>query len=962
MSRKGPVVCLALHAHLPYVKTDDSRETLEERWYYEAAADVYLPLLDVLNRLERDGVPFKLAMSVTPPLLAMLEDEELDAGVRRFLERRLELARLETVRLRADRAAAATAREYVRRYERLLKLFGELDGGRGWLARLRELAEQGYVELLASAATHAFLPLVRTAAARRAQIAAGAAEHARAFGRPPRGFWLPECGYAPDLDAPLLEETAEGAYTIVQFPHGPQRGAFRTPGGLTLLARHAPASGVVWDAASGYPGHADYRDYYEDIGFSLGHDRAAELDYIRPYLLPDGTRVSTGMKYARVTDRRGGPDGKQPYARGKALAAARRHAADWLRRLSQLDESPAPVVCAFDAELFGHWWFEGPDFLEALFRCAARRDGRRPVVLATPSEALSAARPEKLPPEAAGFSSWGRGGYADVWLQRKTDWMYPLLHAAEERMTAAADTAAAWARAAGGGAAGARIERVLAEAARELMLAQSSDWAFYLDAGTMPAYAVRRFQGHLDRMGRLLGSLEQGRVDGGGMGDLEPPPYGYRLLPALQAAWFRSGEAEAGAEAEVEALPPQPTLPEHRLRILMLAWEYPPHIVGGLGKAVGDLARELAAQGHAVHVVTRAPDDASSTAAAPVACSAVEDGVTVHRVPVPRSPEPVSFIDWVFQMNVAFAGCAARLLAHGARFDVLHAHDWLVALAAAELSAAAPLVATVHATEFGRRGGSLDGPVSPRLHAQEARLITAADEVIVCSESMRAELLRAHPNAPAQPRVIPCGHPAAAAPPPQLTPRRADAPVLAFLGRLVPEKGVQVLLAALPHLLAEFPALTLVIAGEGPLRPELEAQAAPFGERVRFAGFLAGDAKAALLAHADLVVMPSLYEPFGLVALEALAAGAPLLASDVGGLAGIVTPGVTGELAPPGDAGALAAHALALLRDPAHAAGLAAAAKRAVRERFAIGRTAAETVDAYEAAIARRASAQKPYV
>jgi 1,4-alpha-glucan branching enzyme len=487
------------------------------------------------------------------------------------------------------------------------------------------------------------------------------------------------------------------------------------------------------------------------------------------------------------------------------------------------------------------------------------------------------------------------------------------------------------------------------------MLAQSSDWAFYLDAGTMPAYAARRFQGHLDRMNRLLDAVEQGRVGGG---DAEPPPYGRRLLPTLKAAWYRSG----GTAPEPErAAAPAGQRQQHRLRVLMLAWEYPPHIVGGLGKAVGDLAQELAAQGRDVHVITRAPDDAAAPRAA------VEFGVTVHRVPVPPSLEPVPFIDWVFRMNVAFAAYASHLFAHGAHFDVVHAHDWLVAAAAAELRAAAqlPLVATVHATEYGRRGGCLAGPVSPHLHAQEARLLAAADEVIVCSEAMRAELRRAHPDAPAQPRVIPCGHnapapdaAAGAASPLALPPRSADAPVLAFLGRLVPEKGVQVLLTALPHLLARYPALTLVIAGEGPQRPELEALAAPFGERVRFAGFLAGEAKAALLARADLTVMPSLYEPFGLVALEAMMAGTPLLASAVGGLADIVTHGADGELVPPGDADALAERTLAMLGDAAYRSKLAAAAQQTVRERYSMKLVAEQTVRVYETAIARQESQQ----
>jgi glycosyltransferase involved in cell wall biosynthesis len=257
--------------------------------------------------------------------------------------------------------------------------------------------------------------------------------------------------------------------------------------------------------------------------------------------------------------------------------------------------------------------------------------------------------------------------------------------------------------------------------------------------------------------------------------------------------------------------------------------------------------------------------------------------------------------------------------------------------------------------------------VSPRLHAWEARLTAAADETIVCSESMRAELAQLFA---ARPHVIPCGLAARSAPPAApgaggadalaLPPRGAGGPVLAFLGRLVPEKGVQVLLQALPHLHALHPALTLVIAGAGPLRPELEALAAPFGDRVRFAGFLAEPAKSALLARADLVVVPSLYEPFGLVALEAMAAGTPLLVSDVGGLADIVEDGVTGLKFPPGDAAALAERAASSLGNAAAAQARAAAALATVRERFAIARVAAETARVYMSAIRKRGASQLP--
>jgi len=942
-------LALVLHAHLPFVRHGEHEQRLEERWFYEAMLETYLPLLEMFDRLTRDGIRFRLTMTLSPTLLSMLEDRLLLRKFERHFQQLTCLVHKELRRLSGQPEWLGPAEMYAERFERLRKLYDACGGG--LIRRFRELQDDGRLEILTSAATHSFLPLLKNPEALRAQIATAVMDYERHFGRAPRGIWLPECGYTPDAEEILREWglcfTFVDAHGLkLAWPPSP-RGLFApvsTPAGTAVFARDPESSHQVWSAQEGYPGDCDYREYYRDIGYDLGWNDAEEWEYLRPYLLPDGTRVNTGLKYFRITGRTGD---KAPYVPEWAEAAVRRHAAHFVEsRQRQLARAAARgieapiVVSPYDAELFGHWWFEGPRWLEEVFRKLHHLAGVAPapglaqVEAVTPVEYLGAHPAEheaRLP-----VCSWGRGGYAEVWLQPRNDWIYRHLHYAEDRMIRAANRYADSSAA----PAGSPERRLLDQAARQLLLAQSSDWAFILDSGTVPGYAEERLKGHLECFHRLLDQLrEPDRTDAGWLAALEEA---WPCFPSLDYGVYRSvqaGQAPNGARAYVPplpelALPESPASPDGQT-ILMLAWEYPPRVIGGLARAVHDLSVHLASQGHAVHVITCHAEGSPAYE--------VADGVHVHRVKLLQSLTQVPFYDWMFQMNLAFADYVPDLIARGVKADVLHAHDWLVYHSAAGLKAATglPLVSTIHATEYGRNQGRIEGETQRRIHELEHRLSHDSHRLIACSRSMVREITGIFGISEEKLELIPNGvdlsrirrnlQEAA-----DLAGLPADAggPILFFIGRLVREKGVQVLLDAMPAILREFPRTRLIVAGKGPYMEELERMARPLGDRVVFTGFLNDAQKSRIYRAAAVSVFPSLYEPFGIVALEAMSLGCPVVVSDTGGLAEIIEHGVDGCKAVPGDPDDLARQILRLLEEPELGHRLAEQALRKVEKQY----------------------------
>jgi glycogen synthase len=326
------------------------------------------------------------------------------------------------------------------------------------------------------------------------------------------------------------------------------------------------------------------------------------------------------------------------------------------------------------------------------------------------------------------------------------------------------------------------------------------------------------------------------------------------------------------------------------MRVLILSWEYPPLIEGGLARHVRKLAENLAHQGTDVHVLTRGSEESP----------AEEEvrGVMVHRVREPRRPRDLSeFVAWIEHMNSDMLAAGVEL---GDRwsFDVVHGHDWLVAVAGDHLAKRfrCPLVVTIHATEYGRHQGWVDKHPQSHIHGVERWMANRAERVITCSSYMREHVADIYGLDEDRVTVIPNGiDPAELVPVDDLDALRGrfaapDEKLVLLVGRLVYEKGFQLALEALPPLIERVGDVRFLVAGSGTAEHELRAQATALGldEHGTFLGWIGDDVLHSLYRIADLTVVPSIYEPFGLVALEAMASGCPCLVADTGGLREVV--------------------------------------------------------------------------
>jgi len=522
-------LALVLHFHLPFVRHPEQENFLEEDWVYEALYETYLPLLDRFEKLAAKRVPFRLTVSLSPTLLALWADPLLRERARRHGERLLGLVEREKQRVAGDPRLEKVVGMYADRLGAYHRDFLAKWGGNP-LNGFKKFRDLGHLEIITCAATHAFLPFLEPCPpALRAQVEVAVKSFEAHLGEKPAGFWLPECAYQPGQESILrdlgLKYFFVDTHGLVFGTPRPKYGPFApiyTPGGVAVFGRDLESSKQVWSSKEGYPGDPDYRDFYRDIGF--------DLDHAYLYEEPAGAtgRKFTGLKYHRVTGP--GPD-KDIYDPEQGLARAFAHAGDFLtKRLSQAKtlrawmERPPLVCCLYDAELFGHWWYEGPDFISALFE-RSLEDPAFPHWV-TPSEYL------KLYPQnqvlTPSLSSWGDQGYADFWLNPSNDWIYPPLLKASRRLVEMAD---------GAHRPSVLERRALNQAARELLLAQASDWAFMMKTGHHRSYAESRVDGHLSHTRLLLDQLKKGKVNQGFLESLEQKN---NLFPEMDYRVFQS--------------------------------------------------------------------------------------------------------------------------------------------------------------------------------------------------------------------------------------------------------------------------------------------------------------------------------------------------------------------------------------------------------------------------------------
>ncbi len=506
-------MCIVLHAHLPFVRHPEYRDFLEEDWFYEGMTETYIPLLDMFERLLHEGIRFRITMSLTPTLCAMMSDRLLINRYKSRLSGLMEFSEKELFRTKDHPLFHKTARMYNAKLKTCIKM---LEKHRGNLLHgFKKIADSGCLEIITCCATHGFLPLMIHRESKRAQIRVAVEDYAEKFAVRPKGIWLAECAYSPGDDY-LLKES--GIRYFFSDTHGILFGSPRPaygilapvycPSGVAVFARDMESAHQVWSADIGYPGDSRYREFYRDAGYDL------EYDYVKPYLHSDGIRRNVGFKYYKVTGKVELSE-KQPYDYEQARQAAAIHAGNFMfNREKQIEHlygilKKKPIITSmYDAELFGHWWYEGPEFLEFLFRKIYY--DQKTIKVVTPSEYMEIHKDYQVVQPS--MSSWGDKGYNEVWLNQSNDWIYRHLHKAASLMIRLARSNP---RARG------LKKRALNQAARELLLAQSSDWAFIMSTGTTVPYAHKRTKDHLHYFMKIYESVNNNSIEEKFISELE---------------------------------------------------------------------------------------------------------------------------------------------------------------------------------------------------------------------------------------------------------------------------------------------------------------------------------------------------------------------------------------------------------------------------------------------------------
>ncbi|MCK4936212.1 MAG: DUF1957 domain-containing protein [Elusimicrobiales bacterium] len=507
---KGSLM-LMLHAHLPYVNHPGTTDFAEESWLFEAVVETYVPIISMIENLAKDGIRPCITISISPTLGAMLENKLLEKKLNDYINSRLELISKETHSANNNPLLLKTLKVYEELYSLAAKTMRRYHGN--LITPFKQFQQAGLIEIITSSATHAVLPLLSHPEALRAQIAVASDDYQDRFNKKSRGFWMPECAYDKRLDTYIklagFDYTFMEAHAVKKSRYGVYA-PLKTQKGLNIFARDISSSKEVWNSKYGYPGDSSYREFYRDLGYD------ADYEYIKPYTGMGKGRKPLGIKYHRVT---GDVDLAQKalYDPDLAKATVARHAEDFLnKRLKQMDDiysdsSIKPIIVGcYDAELFGHWWFEGPAFVEAIIRRI--REERLPLQFVMPGEYIdSCQEPESIEPE---ISSWGENGYFDPWINESNDKIYPDIIATTERMIETA-----------GRFKNQRINnvtvRALNQAARETLLSQNSDWPFLMYINSHCDYAFSRINNHCENANKLLTQIIEKNIEEVFLAELE---------------------------------------------------------------------------------------------------------------------------------------------------------------------------------------------------------------------------------------------------------------------------------------------------------------------------------------------------------------------------------------------------------------------------------------------------------
>tara|TARA_Y100001970_G_scaffold287812_1_gene413405 strand:+ start:12634 stop:14226 length:1593 start_codon:yes stop_codon:yes gene_type:complete len=484
-------LAFVLHAHLPYVRKDEEN-SLEEDWLFQAILECYIPLLRTLERVTKTNPNnSKLTLSLSPTLLTLFNNTQLKNKFPAWINTRIDFIN----DLKGEQKFAS---EFLLRAMKEQLFYWE-DCSGNLVEEFRKYSEKGSLDILTCAATHGYLPILReNPETVLGQIKTAIKSHREFLGFKPLGIWLPECAYYENLDGLLsdcgIRYAVLDAHGILNSKPRPRYGVYApicSKNGVAFFGRDSHSTLPVWSSREGFPGDPVYREFHKDLGWELELSR----------LLKKGIKTSRplGIKYYRITGNESPLLRKEFYDQNEAKNKVREHAEKYLYQRSEqlknltLSSSFKPVLIApFDAELFGHWWYEGPLFIENLISKASKYS-----IKLTHLKDILTEKPflqicDPCP------SSWGQGGYHNYWLNEKNSWIVPEITKAGEVFVEIVSIYSL----------DKSKLRILKQAGRELLLSESSDWSFILRAGTTTQLAKERIDRHLARFWKLINMIK----------------------------------------------------------------------------------------------------------------------------------------------------------------------------------------------------------------------------------------------------------------------------------------------------------------------------------------------------------------------------------------------------------------------------------------------------------------------
>ncbi len=498
-----------LHSHIPYCRKSGVWPAGEE-WLFEAMNETYIPLLRVLRQFKLDHIRPRLMIGVVPILAEQLADEYMKNRFTQYLEDKIRRAAGDVERFRGDEPRRRVAEYWLNRFQVHSQAY-RVDFYRDILGTLKWLQDEGLIEVLTSAATHGFLPLMEQDSSVFAQVRLGVETYRKYFGRNPRGFWLPECAYRPaewshrekrwrkGIDDWLAGEGIEYFFVenvgltraeFVENRYGEPRPAcdrgYRLPSGVAVFGRNEATGRQVWSPQGGYPGDPAYLEFHRKDGVS-------------------------GLHYWQVT----GQNEKEVYLPENAAERARVHAAHLVSLLKQegagiqdrVREAPPVIVSPYDCELFGHWWHEGPLWIDCLFRTLAGEESVQSLSLGDVADRYGTT----FSRVKMGPSSWGLNADFTVWQNPDHGWIWPYINSCSREFENVLEKA---------GPGDGRSPRILNQMAREILLMQGSDWPFLLFTAQAKEYANQRFHRHHQNFQKLLWAAKD-LSDGSRLSDQE---------------------------------------------------------------------------------------------------------------------------------------------------------------------------------------------------------------------------------------------------------------------------------------------------------------------------------------------------------------------------------------------------------------------------------------------------------